>query len=87
MAAAHEAALAVTAEEGSWLPLLPINAYGEWRPDFACTVPLTNDFICVLPQHWEWDPDPISTASTPLPNACYASGMKAIEIGQGQCTL
>ena len=29
-AAAHEAALAVTAEEGSWLPLLPVNAYGKW---------------------------------------------------------
>ena len=28
-AAAHEAALAVTAEEGSWLPLLPLNAYGR----------------------------------------------------------
>ncbi|CAK0771570.1 hypothetical protein CVIRNUC_003873 [Coccomyxa viridis] len=26
--AAHEAALAVCAEEGSWLPLLPVNAYG-----------------------------------------------------------
>lgn len=32
LAAAHEAALAVCAEEGSWLPLLPVNAYGEQRP-------------------------------------------------------
>ena len=29
VSAAHEAALAVCAEEGSWLPLLPVNAYGK----------------------------------------------------------
>ncbi len=39
MDAAHEAALAVTAEEGSWLPLLPVNAYGELCQTRACINP------------------------------------------------
>ena len=45
VSAAHEAALAVCAEEGSWLPLLPVNAYGEC--DTAPTAILSEMTACM----------------------------------------
>jgi hypothetical protein len=52
MHAAHEAALAACAEEGAWLPLLPVNAHGTMILSYTIAIDCSAYMSAPSPGHF-----------------------------------
>ncbi|CAL5228044.1 g11108 [Coccomyxa viridis] len=79
--AAHEAALAVTAEEGSWLPLLPINAYGGLNPTPESFFPTLPSLSLLVEDAAEGFSSLFSRTSPDMPGAGDLEDSKTGSIG------